>query len=107
MLKIHGQFSASAKGIVALCAMAAVFCFSLNDALIKFLSGSYALHQIVLVRSVIGIVILLVIFIPLNGTFSVFNTSINKLLKLWVGSHSISCYCFFEDLIDLLKLLLR
>ena len=74
MLKIHGQFSASAKGIVALCAMAAVFCFSLNDALIKFLSGSYALHQIVLVRSVIGIVILVVIFIPLNGTFSVLKT---------------------------------
>ena len=73
MKKISSSAS-SVEVIVALCAMAAVFCFSLNDALIKLLSGSYALHQIVLVRSVIGIVVLLVIFIPLNGTFSVLKT---------------------------------
>ena len=60
--------------MAALCAMLAVFFFSLNDAFIKFLSGDYALHQIVLVRSGIGLLVLLVIFIPLHGTFSVLKT---------------------------------
>lgn len=73
-MKKSSSFTGSSKIIVALCVMAAVFCFSLNDALIKLLSGGYALHQIVLVRSVIGIVILLVIFVPLNGTVSVLKT---------------------------------
>lgn len=60
--------------MAALCAMLAVFFFSLNDAFIKFLSGDYALHQIVLVRSGIGLIVLLVIFIPLHGTFSILKT---------------------------------
>ncbi|MDC1383828.1 DMT family transporter [Candidatus Puniceispirillum sp.] len=60
--------------MTALCAMLAVFFFSLNDAFMKFLSSGYALHQIVLVRSGIGLLVLLVIFIPLHGTFSVLKT---------------------------------
>ena len=63
------------KIIAALCAMVAVFFFSLNDAFIKFLSGDYALHQIVLVRSGIGLFILMAIFIPFHGTLSVLKTS--------------------------------
>ena len=59
----------------ALYAMAATLCFSLNDASIKFISGGYALHQIVLFRSVIGLVILCGVFIPLAGSFSVFRTN--------------------------------
>ena len=50
------------------------YSFSVNDASIKFLSGDYALHQIVLVRSLIGLLILLTIFIPFHGTFSVLKT---------------------------------
>jgi len=68
------QLRESQKIMAALCAMLAVFFFSLNDAFIKFLSGDYALHQIVLVRSGIGLLVLLVIFIPLHGTFSVLKT---------------------------------
>lgn len=60
--------------MAALCAILAGFFFTLNDAFIKFLSGDYALHQIVLVRSGIGLLVLLVIFIPLHGTFSVLKT---------------------------------
>lgn len=60
--------------LAALSAVVAVFCFSLNDMLIKFLSGDYALHQIVLIRSVIGIAILLAVFIPFSGTFAVLKT---------------------------------
>ena len=60
--------------LAAVSAVVAVVCFSLNDMLIKFLSGDYALHQIVLIRSIIGMTILLVVFIPFSGTFAVFKT---------------------------------
>ena len=49
----------------ALCAMAAVTFFTLNDVSIKLLSGGYALHQIMLIRSAIGILVLLMVFMPL------------------------------------------
>ena len=48
-------------------ATAAVFCFSINDMAIKFLSGGYALHQVVLIRSVIGMAVMLAILMPLAG----------------------------------------
>ena len=51
----------------ALCASAAVICFSLNDVSIKFISGDYALHQIVLFRSVIGLGLLLGLLVPFSG----------------------------------------
>lgn len=73
-MKALSKFTTRVEAKVAFCAMAAVFCFSLNDALIKFLSGSYALHQIVLVRSFVGILILFIIFIPLSGTFAILKT---------------------------------
>ena len=60
--------------LAALCALMAVMCFSLNDMLVKFLSGGYALHQIVLLRSLIGITVLLVVFIPISGSFTVLKT---------------------------------
>jgi len=60
--------------LAALSAAIAVTCFSLNDMLIKFLSGDYALHQIVLIRSIIGLTILLVVFIPFSGSFAVLKT---------------------------------
>jgi drug/metabolite transporter (DMT)-like permease len=60
--------------LAALSAAIAVTCFSLNDMLIKFLSGNYALHQIVLIRSIIGLTILLAVFIPFSGSFAVLKT---------------------------------
>ena len=51
----------------ALCASAAVVCFSLNDVSIKFISGDYALHQIVLFRSVIGLGLLIGLLVPFSG----------------------------------------
>ena len=68
------RLSNNAEWMAALCAMFAVLFFSVNDASIKFLSGDYALHQIVLVRSLIGFLVLLTIFIPFQGTFSVLRT---------------------------------
>ncbi len=51
----------------AVSALAAVFCFSINDTAIKFLSGDYALHQVILIRSAIGIAVLCAVVVPLSG----------------------------------------
>src|SRR5690606_22545898 len=44
--------------------------FSLNDMGIKFLSGAYALHQVVLIRTLIALTVLLAFVMPLQGGFS-------------------------------------
>ncbi|MEL7256661.1 MAG: DMT family transporter [Pseudomonadota bacterium] len=51
----------------ALCALVAVICFSLNDVGIKFLSGDYALHQIVFYRTLVALATFVVIFLPIYG----------------------------------------
>ena len=58
----------------ALFALAAVMCFSLNDVGIKFLSDRYALHQVILIRSVIGTLVLLAVIMPLAGGLRVMRT---------------------------------
>lgn len=50
-------------------ALGASFFFTVNDATIKFLSGEYALHQIVLIRATIGLIFLLAVMMPLMGGF--------------------------------------
>ena len=52
-----------------LCAIGASLCFSLNDVTIKFLSDGYALHQVVLTRSIIGLIVTLAILMPLEGGY--------------------------------------
>lgn len=59
-------------GILA--AMGASIFFSLNDMSIKFLSGDYALHQVVLTRSIFGLLVTLAIFVPLEGGLGVLRT---------------------------------
>lgn len=51
----------------ALCATVAVVFFSINDVAIKFLSDGYALHQVVLIRSIIGLFIIVTIIGPLTS----------------------------------------
>ncbi|MEO3413183.1 DMT family transporter [Roseovarius sp. CAU 1744] len=58
----------------ALCAFAAALCFSLNDVGIKFLSDSYALHQVVLIRSSVGLITLLAVIMPLSGGWRIVRT---------------------------------
>lgn len=60
--------------IGAFCATLAVVFFSANDTIIKFLSDSYALHQIVLIRSVVGLAFVMAIIMPLSGGFAVMRT---------------------------------
>lgn len=70
----------------AISAMIAVFFFSVNDGAIKFLAGGYALHEVVLIRSVIGLVILLVLIAPLTDGFAIFRTK-------RLGMHLIRGFC--------------
>lgn len=49
-----------------LCAVLSVFCFAINDTTIKFLSDGYALHQVVLIRSALGLVFVLTLIAPLT-----------------------------------------
>ncbi|WP_306154266.1 DMT family transporter [Roseovarius sp. MMSF_3281] len=58
----------------ALFALMAVMCFSLNDVGIKFLSDTYALHQVIFIRSSIGALVLLTVIMPLSGGFKVMRT---------------------------------
>jgi drug/metabolite transporter (DMT)-like permease len=48
-------------------ALGSVVFFSANDMFIKFLSGDYPLHQIILIRSLVGMVVVLAIILPLSG----------------------------------------
>lgn len=57
-----------------LCASGAWFAFSLNDVGIKYLSGAYALHQIVFVRAVVALCMTLLVFMPLEGGSALLKT---------------------------------
>jgi len=49
--------------------------FTINDTVIKFLSDGYALHQIVLIRSTIGMAITLGVLMPLMGGYTHLRTT--------------------------------
>ena len=53
--------SKSSNTIGIICAIAAGVCFSTTDVTIKFLSDAYALHQIILLRSIIGMLVILML----------------------------------------------
>lgn len=57
-----------------LCAVGAALAFSLNDMVIKFLSSGYPLHQIVLVRSLVGLALILALVVPLEGGVAALKT---------------------------------
>ncbi|WP_299210490.1 DMT family transporter [uncultured Tateyamaria sp.] len=61
-------------GLGILCVLIAVFCISINDMLIKQLSGDYPLHQIVFARSAIGILFSLII-VQYEGGFGILRTN--------------------------------
>lgn len=58
----------------ALCALAAILCFSVVDLGIKLLSDQYALHQVVLLRSVVSLAVFAILIMPLSGGWRVFRT---------------------------------
>ncbi len=65
------QFQSARIGIA--CMITGMFCISLNDMLVKALSGDYPLHQIVFTRSAIGLLLSLVI-LKIEGGFALLRT---------------------------------
>ena len=53
--------------------IASVF-FSVNDMTVKFLSGDYALHQIILIRSIIAMAVLMTVIAPFEGGLALLRT---------------------------------
>ena len=68
------KFSENSFIMGAASSIIAVICFSINDVAIKFLSGNYALHQIVLFRSIIGLFFLLFFILPFSGGWKALST---------------------------------
>lgn len=62
-----------------ICVVGAWVCFSIQDAVVKWLSDEFALHQITLVRSGIGMLITLFVFMPLEGGYRLLHTR-----RLWL-----------------------
>lgn len=58
----------------AACAVISVFFFSVNDTAIKFLSDRYALHQVVLIRSSIGLLVIAILIAPLTDGWAIMRT---------------------------------
>ena len=58
-----------------LCVMGSATLFSIQDMLIKLLSGDYALHQITFIRGITATLITLAIFVPLEGGYANLRTT--------------------------------
>ncbi len=57
-----------------LCVVGAVLTFSTQDMAIKWLSGDYPLHQIILTRASVAIILTLSVFVPLEGGYRILRT---------------------------------
>ena len=66
--------SLSPQMLGAVCAIIATIIFSFNDVVVKFLSGGYALHQVVLIRSLIAIVVVCLMIAPFSVGWQVWRT---------------------------------
>lgn len=81
-----------------LCAMGASVVFSVNDVAIKFLSGDYALHEVVLIRSLVGIAFVLAVMVPLTGGYRMLRTRRLPALILRASFVVMSNLCYFLGL---------
>lgn len=81
-----------------LCMIGGVFFGMVLDVSIKFLSGGYALHQIILIRTLVAIAVLILVTLRQDGDFRQFRTRM-------IGAHLlrtlivlVSNVCFFTGL---------
>ncbi len=81
-----------------LCAVGASAVFAVNDVAIKFLSGDYALHQVVLIRSLVGIAFVLTVIVPLNGGYRMLRSGRVGAHLLRGGFVVFSNLCYFLGL---------
>ena len=71
MLKL---FNIQSRLLGPLFAMGAMFCFSLNDVCIKYLSSEYPLHELILIRSSISVLFIVIFLFPFSGGFNAIKT---------------------------------
>lgn len=92
--------SAQAKvniwGILA--ALGAGIAFSIIDTIAKFLSGDYPLHELVLVRSIVALIVLLAVIMPLEGGYHLLRTHQPRLHVLRCLAVLFANLCFFTGL---------
>jgi drug/metabolite transporter (DMT)-like permease len=83
------------------CVLGAVIVFSTQDMAIKSLSGSYPLHEIILVRATIALAVTLSIFMPLEGGYGNLRTKQFHLHLLRGFAVVVSNMAFFTALASL------
>ena len=85
------------KSIISI--ILAVLCFTSMDVSIKYINGDFALHQVILIRSIIAILFTLFFFIPLDGGFKNLLTQQLYLHLLRGFFLVIANLCFFTALV--------
>jgi len=83
----------SLRGI--LCVLAAGATFSTSDMMIKTLSGTYPLHQIVFIRAIVALMVILGLFMPLEGGYRNLRTARWKLHVFRGGCVVVANMSFF------------
>ena len=72
--QLKSLFVRSPHLIGIFCVIGAVTTFSTQDMAIKWLSGDYPLHEIILARAAVALIFTLAVFIPLEGGMTVVRT---------------------------------
>lgn len=62
-----------------ICAVLGAFAFSLNDSVIKLLSGDYSLPQIVFIRGTVAFILIVALIVPFDGGWASLKTKRPKL----------------------------
>ena len=83
------------------CIILAHVFFTTQDMAIKFISGDYALHQVMMTRSIVAILFTLLIFVPIDGGFKYLRTQRLGLHLLRGFGIVIANLCFFTALISM------
>ena len=78
--------------------MAVMFFFSLHDMFIKFFSDAYPLHEVMLARSVIGMVVFSIFILPFTGGFKTLRTYCLQVHRPRVVCIVFANSCFFMGL---------
>ena len=91
----------NSKYLGIICITLAQVFFTTQDMAIKFISGNYALHQIILIRASVAILFTLLVFVPIDGGYK-------YLLSKQLGLHLLRGFgivvanlCFFTSLVTL------
>ncbi len=97
----YGMKSLSFTSIGVICALIASVSFTLNDVGIKFLSGDYPLHEVVLFRAGVGLIITLAIMMPLEGGYTLLRTKYLRLHLIRGGFVVMANLLFFLGLAEI------